>query len=80
VPGLARAAHERPLGVPDPARVEGTPSERSLAFADTFRMLNNRISIFANLPFASLDRMSLKPRLDRIGAVDDAGMGQETAA
>lgn len=76
-PGQPMSAH---WGVPDPARVEGTPSERAFAFADTFRMLNNRISIFASLPFASLDRISLKRRLDKIGAVDDAESGRETAA
>lgn len=76
-PGQPMTAH---WGVPDPARVEGTPGERAFAFADTFRMLNNRISIFASLPFASLDKISLKRRLDTIGAVDDAETGRDTAA
>ena len=30
-------------------------------------MLNNRIGIFINLPFASLDKLTLRKRLDRIG-------------
>ena len=29
--------------------------------------MHNRISIFVNLPMASLDRMSLQKRLDAIG-------------
>jgi hypothetical protein len=36
-------------------------------FADTHRMLNQRISIFISLPIASLDRLSLQRRLDDIG-------------
>ena len=45
-------------GVPDPAAVEGTEAEKRLAFADTYRMMKNRISIFVNLPMPSLDRLS----------------------
>ena len=37
------------------------------AFADTHRMLNQRISIFCSLPLASLDRLSLQRDLDAIG-------------
>jgi arsenate reductase len=54
-------------GVPDPAAAEGAPAEIALAFADAYRQLNNRISIFANLPVATLDRMTLQARLDEIG-------------
>jgi len=54
-------------GLPDPAAVEGTEIERRLAFANVYRMLNQRISIFTNLPFASLDRLSLQRKLDQIG-------------
>jgi protein-tyrosine-phosphatase len=63
-PGQPMSAH---WGVPDPAAVKGTEAERRLAFADAFRMLRNRISIFTNLPMASLDRLSLQKRLDEIG-------------
>lgn len=63
-PGQPMSAH---WGVPDPAAVDGSESERGLAFSDAFRMLNNRISIFLNLPMASLDRLSLQERLDEIG-------------
>jgi hypothetical protein len=54
-------------GMPDPAAAQGSPAEVALAFADTYRMLNNRISLFMNLPMASLDRLSLQRRLDEIG-------------
>jgi arsenate reductase (thioredoxin) len=54
-------------GLPDPAAVEGTPAEVAFAFADAYRQLNNRISIFVNLPITSLDRMSLQQRLNEIG-------------
>ncbi len=53
--------------VPDPAAVEGTEAEKHLAFADTYRMMNNRISVFTSLPLASLDRLALQKRLDEIG-------------
>ena len=63
-PGQPMSAH---WGVPDPAAAEGTESERRLAFADSYRMLHNRISIFTSLPMRSLDRLSLQRRLDEIG-------------
>ena len=54
-------------GIPDPAAATGTQSEIAAAFADTYRMPTNRISIFVNLPIASLDRLALQDRLDDIG-------------
>ena len=63
-PGQAMSAH---WGVPDPVLVEGTEAERRLAFAEAYRMLTNRISIFANLPLRALDRLGLQARLDEIG-------------
>jgi hypothetical protein len=54
-------------GVPDPAAAEGSDAEIAAAFAETFRMLYNRISIFMNLPMASLDKLSLQRELTRIG-------------
>ena len=63
-PGQPMTAH---WGLPDPSAVEGTEAERHLAFADTHRMLNQRISIFTNLPLTSLDKLSLQKQLDAIG-------------
>ena len=63
-PGQPMSAH---WGLPDPAAAEGNETERMLAFNEAFRMLNNRISIFMNLPMTSLDRLSLQKKLDEIG-------------
>jgi arsenate reductase len=63
-PGQPMSAH---WGLPDPSRVEGTESQQGLAFADTHRMLYQRIGIFTNLPLKSLDKLSLQRRLDDIG-------------
>ena len=63
-PGQPMSAH---WGVPDPAAVTGTEAEIRFAFADTHRMLHNRISIFTSLPLRSLDRLSLQKQLDDIG-------------
>jgi arsenate reductase (thioredoxin) len=63
-PGQPMSAH---WGLPDPSAVAGSESERRFAFADTHRMLYQRIGIFTNLPLASLDRLSLQRRLDDIG-------------
>jgi arsenate reductase len=59
-PGQPMTAH---WGMPDPAAVEGTPAEIGLAFADTYRMLYNRISAFANLKMSGLDRLSLQKKV-----------------
>jgi arsenate reductase (thioredoxin) len=63
-PGQPMTAH---WGLPDPATATGTAAERRLAFAETLRMLNHRISAFVNLPIQSLDRLSLQKRLDELG-------------
>ena len=68
-PGQPMTAH---WGVPDPAAAGGTEAERRLAFADAYRMLTNRISIFVSLPLASLDRLSLQKRLEDIGQAGSA--------
>ena len=69
-PGQPMTAH---WGVPDPAKATGSSAEIALAFADAYRMLNNRISLFIALPFRSLDTLALKKRLDAIGQTTDAG-------
>lgn len=67
-PGQPMTAH---WGVPDPAAATGSEAEIALAFAEAYRQLNNRISLFANLPIASLDQMSLLKRLQDIGRTRD---------
>jgi len=66
-PGQPMTAH---WGLPDPAKATGSEAEIRLTFADTFRMLTQRISIFVSLPIRSLDRLSLQSRLDAIGRTD----------
>ena len=63
-PGQPITAH---WGLPDPAKATGSEAEIALAFAETYRMLRNRISIFVNLPLGALDRLSLQASLDEIG-------------
>jgi arsenate reductase len=65
-PGQPMSAH---WGLPDPSAVQGSESERRFAFADTHRMLYQRIGIFSNLPTVALDRLSLQRRLDEIGRI-----------
>jgi len=74
-PGQPMTAH---WGVPDPAAVDGTEAMRAFAFDDTYRMLNQRISIFVNLPLQSLSKLSLQKHLDEIGA-SRAGASKEPA-
>jgi arsenate reductase (thioredoxin) len=63
-PGQPMTAH---WGAPDPADVEGTDAEKHLAFAEAYRMLNNRISIFISLPMNMVDKLALQKRLNEIG-------------
>jgi arsenate reductase (thioredoxin) len=63
-PGQPISAH---WPIPDPVTFTGDDTQRVLAFADAYRMLFNRISIFASLPMRELDKVSLQHRLDQIG-------------
>jgi arsenate reductase (thioredoxin) len=63
-PGQPMTAH---WGIPDPAAVEGSDAEIHAAFFDAYRQLRNRISLFTALPIASIDRLSLRHRLEEIG-------------
>ena len=67
-PGQPMSAH---WGVPDPADATGSEAEIALAFADTYRKLQNRIEAFVNLPMATLDRLTLQAKLTEIGKTRD---------
>jgi arsenate reductase len=54
--------------LPDPAKFTGNVAERSTLLNELYSSLQRRISIFLSLPFASLDRMAARKRLDDIGA------------
>lgn len=68
-PGRPISAH---WGLPDPSRVTGTEAEQRLAYAETHRMLQQRIANFVNLPLRSLDKESLRARLNEIGTQAEA--------
>jgi protein-tyrosine-phosphatase len=68
-PGQPMTAH---WGIPDPAAVEGSDAVVRAAFFDAYRMMKNRIDLFLALPLASIERMSLLAKLDRIGRDADA--------
>jgi arsenate reductase len=68
-PGQPMTAH---WGIDDPAAVQGNHLEQKRAFVTAFRQLRNRISVFVNLPMASLDKIALARRLVEIGQLHDA--------
>jgi arsenate reductase (thioredoxin) len=68
---LAGTANDRTLGIEDPAVVEGADIEK-VAFAQAFRYLRNRITVFIALPIKSLDSLSLTARLREIGKMEGA--------
>ena len=63
-PGQPVTAH---WGIEDPAAVQGSETDRWLAFRTAFRELENRIRIFTSLPIGSVDAIKLKERLNAIG-------------
>lgn len=67
-PGQPTSAH---WGVPDPAAVPANQGQRSHAFANTLRMLSNRIGVLVNLPLETIDQVSLNRKLHEIGAVEE---------
>ena len=69
-PGQPMTAH---WGVEDPAAVEGSDAERRKAFFFAYNQLQRRISMFANLPMAKLERVALQKELDKIGKLREQG-------
>lgn len=63
-PGQPMTAH---WGVPDPAAVNGSREAVEKSFRDAFMILDRRISLFLNLPLASLDKLAIQKRIDQIG-------------
>lgn len=52
--------------LPDPAKFSGSSIERTSMLNELYSSLRRRIEIFTALPFASLDRMALKARIDEL--------------
>jgi protein-tyrosine-phosphatase/DNA-binding transcriptional ArsR family regulator len=53
--------------LPDPAKFNGSPAECATLLNEVYGGLRRRIEIFIALPFASLDRIAMKARLEEIG-------------
>lgn len=65
-PGQPMTAH---WGIPDPAAAKGTTEEIARAFRDAFIVLDRRIGLFLSLPIATLDSLSIKDEITRIGTL-----------
>lgn len=63
-PGHPITAH---WGIPDPAEVGGSAAASRAAFRQAYAELESRIKRFLSLPVATLDKATLKKRLDAIG-------------
>lgn len=63
-PGHPTTAH---WGVPDPAAEQGDEVAKRAAFREAFRLLENRIKVFASLRFDDLDKGALAAETKRIG-------------
>lgn len=66
-PGQPATAH---WGIPDPAAAAGTSAEVAHAFKEAYRLLNERIVRFAELPLHSLEKPALQNELDEIGQME----------
>lgn len=68
-PGQPMTAH---WGVEDPAAVEGNEIDKVNAFRNAANYLRRRIEVFAALPLATIDKMSLQAKLKDIGKLEGA--------
>jgi protein-tyrosine-phosphatase len=75
-PGNPMTAH---WGIADPAVVTGDPVTVAQAFREAYRLLQRRIEVFAALPFASLDAISLQNKLKEIGRSEGATAKAQSA-
>jgi protein-tyrosine-phosphatase/DNA-binding transcriptional ArsR family regulator len=65
-PDLGDTAVTATWPLPDPAKFTGGPAERFLLLNELYAGLHRRIELFTYLPFATLDRIALKSRLDEL--------------
>ena len=61
-------------GLPDPVKAQGTDAEKALVFVQTYGTLRRRVEALLALPFATLDRMAVQARVDRIGSLHDTAL------
>ena len=65
-PDFSKFAITAAWPLPDPAKFTGNATERATMLNELYASLRRRLEIFTALPFASLDRMAMKARLDEI--------------
>jgi protein-tyrosine-phosphatase/DNA-binding transcriptional ArsR family regulator len=53
--------------LPDPAKFSGSATERTTLLNELYAMIRRRLEAFTSLPFATLDKIAIKARLDEIG-------------
>lgn len=53
--------------LPDPAKFSGSATERTTLLNELYAMIRRRLEAFTSLPFATLDKLAIKARLDEIG-------------
>ncbi len=63
-PGQPMTAH---WGFQDPAAFGGPEVEQRVLFLEVFKQINVRVGVFLSLPIATLDKLSLQNRLNKIG-------------
>jgi protein-tyrosine-phosphatase/N-acetylglutamate synthase-like GNAT family acetyltransferase len=66
LPGHPALAH---WGMPDPATVEGSDTERRRAFTETLALVNRHIDALLALPTEALDPATLAERVSEIGRI-----------
>jgi protein-tyrosine-phosphatase/DNA-binding transcriptional ArsR family regulator len=66
-PDLGQSFMTAAWPLPDPTKFTGPVSERTTLLNELYGMIRRRIEIFTSLPFATLDKMALKAKLDEIG-------------
>jgi ArsR family transcriptional regulator, arsenate/arsenite/antimonite-responsive transcriptional repressor / arsenate reductase (thioredoxin) len=74
-PDLGNTAVTGVWPLPDPNKFSGGGTEQALLLNELYASLIRRIGIFTSLPFASLDRIALKARLDELGGGSLAAAG-----
>ncbi|MFI5280551.1 MAG: arsenate reductase ArsC [Gemmatimonadales bacterium] len=63
-PGQPILAH---WGMPDPAEVEGSDTNKRAAFLDAFTLIRRRVELMMALPLEKLERLALEARMRAIG-------------
>jgi arsenate reductase len=76
-PGHPATAH---WGIEDPAKIDGTEFAKRTAFAVAFGFMKKRIDAFMSLPLASIDKLSLKTKLNDIGQIEGSTSRQNDVA